>query len=131
MRDEYHEGHNTYSWGNDPDPKNQGIAGRWLKDESEDLAAAGAVLLKGWGTKAGGRDLDPYIESAFNRHANNASDPSNHFNWMFCCNCKAEADNLVDEAKRDKQRKEDVDRGGKLAPGLTQYMDDADARIGA
>jgi len=89
----------TYSWGNDPDPKNSNIEGKWFADESEDVAAAEEALKSGKVRRVGDDSLDPFVDEAFRRHADNEHDPSNHGNWLICNNCKTEARKLIDEAK--------------------------------
>jgi hypothetical protein len=115
------DGIHTYSWGNTADPKNEGVAGKWFKDESEDLAAAGAALIQGVAQRVGGDDLDPYIAAAFNKHANKEDDPSNHFNGWVCNNCKSEARKLVKEAKDDKAHNGDKNKTQEKSKTSSSY----------
>jgi uncharacterized protein RhaS with RHS repeats len=104
-------GLNTYSWGNTPDGK---TVGKWFKNANEDTAAAkeaNAIDSKLVKTKMGDDSLDPYIQKAFDLDANKENDPSNHANGVVWGNCKTEARDLIEEAKRlraeDQKRKQD------------------------
>jgi RHS repeat-associated protein len=93
------KGGHTYSWGNSADGK---TIGKWFQDAKIDTEAAREAMVVGskWVmTEKGDDSLDPYIQKAFDLHANKKDDPSNHTNWMVCNNCKTEASSLIKEAQ--------------------------------
>jgi hypothetical protein len=111
----------TYSWGNTPDEKNKDVKGKWYKDESEDTAAAQDALKNGQAEKVGDESLDPFVDQAFDAHANKENDPSNHRNGLVCNNCKTDAGKLVDEAKgkkkeADKKKEKEDNKNKSSAP---------------
>lgn len=102
----------TYSWGNTY--TTSGI-GNWHKNAPEDVQAATQALQQlqvyesaswwekiflpdNFGTKVGGPELDPFIEEAFQDRLNNPSHPSAH-GWSLFCNCKHEANNLINDGQ--------------------------------
>ncbi|HEV7426701.1 MAG TPA: RHS repeat-associated core domain-containing protein, partial [Thermoanaerobaculia bacterium] len=95
----------TYSWGN---AGNKNTVGRLFKHTPEDLTAAAKaygtseLLRLVYASREGDASLDPYIDKVFQEHANRANDRSNHANYGVCRNCKTEASEIIDEAKRRK-----------------------------
>jgi len=48
--------------------------------------------------------LDQYIHEKFNEWKDDPKHPSRHANWIVTNNCKTEADNLINEAKKRRQK---------------------------
>lgn len=114
----------TYSWGNTADGA---TVGRWFKDSKEDhTAAVEAYSVKDalrWAVASheGDSSLDPYIEKAFQMHANRSNDRSNHMNFGIWGNCKTEALELIKEAER---LKAEDDKKKTAAPTIKPTPDD-------
>ncbi len=102
----------TYSWGNDYDKQNKGM---WFKDSPEDVSAAliaikqrhefeGAPYCKrpflpdNFGDRIGGKELDKFVEKAFQMRKKNPKHNSRH-GWHLFNNCKHEAKRLINDAK--------------------------------
>jgi RHS repeat-associated protein len=103
----------TYSWGNEYDKAGLGL---WVEDRPEDVSAARiaiqrrndyegagfckkAYLPDDFGPRAGGSDLDPFIDQAFQDRINHPDHYSRH-KWRLWNNCKNEADRLIEDAKK-------------------------------
>jgi RHS repeat-associated protein len=84
----------TYSWGNEGNLKG------WHRDAPEDMAAAKEALEKGLNWNEGGKDLDPFVEQAFNELHKKENE---HVNLLVGRNCKTEAEKLLDKAKADQK----------------------------
>jgi len=81
----------TYSWGNDANPHG------WNLNQPLDIKTAKEALEKDLAEYIGSAELDKFIKDAFDQ----LKDPSNnHANGLVMNNCKEEAGNLIDLAKR-------------------------------
>ena len=83
----------TYSWGNTANTHGGNL------DQPEDIAAANDALKNGSGWKEGEKDLDPFVEKAFNELNKKENE---HRNWGIGRNCKTETGNLLYKARLDK-----------------------------
>ena len=119
--DESGEVDHTYSWGNTANTHG------WNIDQPEDLKAAYLAL---WAhrnayqlNQLGGDDFNQYVAQAFtnlNRKSNQ------HANWGVCYNCKTEATNLIEEAKRvRKERVHKLNQALKCEEQRQQEREDA------
>jgi hypothetical protein len=84
----------TYSWGNTANTKG------WNKDQPEDIAAAKEALKNGDNWNEGGKDLDPFVDQAFNELNKKENE---HQNLWVGRNCKTETAKLLDKAKEDQK----------------------------
>jgi RHS repeat-associated protein len=84
----------TYSWGNEGNLKG------WHRDAPEDIAAAKEALKNGLNWNEGGKDLDPFVEQAFNELNKKGNE---HQNWLVAENCKTETAKLLDKGKADQK----------------------------
>lgn len=81
----------TYSWGNDANLRG------WNLDQALDVKTAQEALGNKDAKFISDSGLDPYVHEAFNK-INTAE--NEHVNFVVFNNCKAEATNLIDEAKK-------------------------------
>ena len=80
----------TYSWGNEANLRG------WNVNQALDLKTAQEAIDKGWASRQGGRDLDPFVHKAFNE----LNKPENeHANYIVTNNCKTETSKLINRAK--------------------------------
>jgi uncharacterized protein RhaS with RHS repeats len=84
----------TYSWGNTANTKG------WNKDQPEDIAAAKEALKNGYNWNEGGKDLDPFVDQAFNELDKKENE---HQNLGVARNCKTETAKLLDKAREDQK----------------------------
>ncbi len=80
----------TYSWGNAANLKG------WNIDQVLDLKTAREALDNSNAKRMGGRELDPYVQKAFDLLNKKENE---HTNWIVANNCKAEAGKLINGAK--------------------------------
>jgi len=70
----------------------------WHKDQPEDIKAANESISKGGlGWKAGGSNLDAYIEKAFEEFLKSSA--HTHWNFLVYNSCKYEAKDLIARAR--------------------------------
>lgn len=93
----------TYSWGNDANLKG------WNKDQTLDLKTARDAINNDQAAKIGGGKLDEAVGQQFDVMNKKENE---HSNLIVICNCKSEADNLIQAAKNqiktDEQKQEKI-----------------------